>query len=213
MDRSVPIPFGDYMTISIDDGKTLVLAKQCIRDDVEDFPDAESSLTYSYRNHNLTIFMLVRIQTGGLPLRQWISGAVGGFIGGIAFALVIQYGMSEDVLLRAIPSLYGVSGPALVIGWIFHLFHSVLFGLLYAKIASYDQLTQHTTDPIEGMISGVIYGFHLVIIIAVLYALAMLTGIPVPEKLPLPYVSMISYFGHLVFGGVLGIVYALLAGE
>lgn len=150
---------------------------------------------------------------GGISLHEWGRGAAGGLVGGIIFGFVIRFGMPEDVILRAIPSLYGVSGPAPIAGWIFHLFHSVLFGLIYTKIMSYNGLTEHASDPIEGAVAGTIHAYILMILITVVYSLAFFAGISVPEELPLPYVGMASYLGFTVFGAVLGVVYALLDNE
>lgn len=154
-----------------------------------------------------------RRQIGGLSFRSWIGGAVGGLAGGIIFGLVIRFWMPEDVILRAIPSLYGFSGPAPSVGWFFHLFHSVLLGLLYAMIANYHAVREHTTDPAKGVVAGAIYGFFMLNFITVIYSVAVFAGVSVPEELPLPYVGMPSYLGFIAFGGVLGVVYALFAAE
>ncbi|WP_306052815.1 hypothetical protein [Natronococcus wangiae] len=150
---------------------------------------------------------------GGVSLHEWSKGAVGGFVGGIVFGLVIQFWMPEDVILRAIPSLYGFSGPAPMIGWVFHLVHTTLFGLIYAKIVGYDGLTKFANEPVTGAVAGAIYAYGLMVVITVIFSLAIFAGIDVPEELPLPYLGMISYFGFTAFGAVLGVTYAFLGGE
>lgn len=150
---------------------------------------------------------------GGLSARSWSGGAVGGFAGGIIFGLVIRFWMPENVILRAIPSLYGFSGPAPTVGWFFHLVHSVLLGLLYAKLANYSAFIEHTADPTTGLVAGAIYGFFMLNLITVIYSLAVFAGVSVPEELPLPNVGMPSYLGFIAFGSVLGVFYGVITAD
>lgn len=71
--------------------------------------------------------------------RTWSSAVLGGLAGGLAFGFLLQM-MGA---MPAIAALYGMESVA--VGWIAHLFHSVVFALVFAAtVVSTDYRTAGT---------------------------------------------------------------------
>lgn len=140
----------------------------------------------------------------------WQAGIIGGLLGGIVFGVMMTMEM-RMVMEMAIPGMYGL--PAgLGIGWIMHLIHSAIFGLMFGVLMSMDALR----DPLDGGLqvtaAGIVYGLAVWVvaasIIMPLWVNAMMDmGEPVPNFMPE------SAMGHAVFGAILGIAYYVLAIE
>lgn len=118
----------------------------------------------------------------------------------------ITMGVLSDVLAGLLPvigSLYGVSDP--LVGWITHLFHSVVFALLFA--AGYTTLRDEQGGETVGMVGllgagwGVILWFVAAGFIMPLWL--RLAGV----SAPLPNLTAVGLFTHAVWGVVVGSVY------
>lgn len=138
------------------------------------------------------------------------AGAAGGFLGSVAFGLLMQFVIPQPVLETAIPAMYGVAGPALAVGWAIHLFHGVAIGLVYALVATIDAASQYVHDVGGGVAAGALYGIVVWLALAVVVMPIWLEAVGFPGAPPLPNVALPSLVGHVVFGAVLGAVYALL---
>ena len=146
--------------------------------------------------------------------RKAVAGAVGGLLAGVAMGVVVQFG--TDLL-----SLFGrlAGRESVVRGWVVHLLASVLFGLLFAAFVSLP-LFHDLSDSLGGCtLLGIIHA-------TVLATVMIGVGLPVatvilgsPEatagKVPGPGLgdfaeSSVFAAAHIVYGVILGVVYAAL---
>ncbi|QLG63217.1 histidine kinase [Halorarum salinum] len=148
------------------------------------------------------------VERRGITGHGWVSAALAGIVGGIAFGAMMQL-MMPDVLEMAIPSLYGL-GPGLAVGWLVHLFHSAAFGLVYAAIVRLDALAAYANRVTTGAGLGVAYGV-LVWLFAASVVMPLWVGAVLPMNPPVPDFNPASLVGHAVFGVLLGALYPLLA--
>lgn len=139
----------------------------------------------------------------GVDLRRFSATALAALAGGVGMGLVLW---SLTDALPAIGGLYGVQ--SLTIGWIIHLFHSVVFGVLFASVVDGPlfRLDRSTGGPVT---LGVGYGLLL---------WAMAAGIVMPLWLnvvgieaPIPRLTFPSLVGHVVWGALLGGLYSQLS--
>ncbi len=150
-------------------------------------------------------------------LRTWGGGVVAGLVAGVGMGLVVQFGAGTMALVG---SLYGY--PTVLAGWVAHLFNSVVFALVFVAVVSRPLLDEYTTTPAELVGLGLGYGA----------ALGVFTGgflLPVglnavgARELPVPLLPIPGLVGefafpvvlgvaHLVYGVLLGAVYASIAG-
>ena len=137
--------------------------------------------------------------------RTWVAGAVGGLVAGVAMGVLLQV-MMTPVIVAAIPALYGANGP--VAGWAAHLVHSVVFGLIYAGVASNTLLSRYADDLGTGAGLGVAYGVVVWIVAAAIVMPVWLGAVGFPNTPPLPNFNPMSLVGHVVFGLILGVGYA-----
>jgi len=112
-----------------------------------------------------------------------------------------------DIIGGAIPGLYGLSGG--VAGWTIHMAHSAVLGVVFAAIASptgYDETLGKSLG------AGIVYGL---VLWAVLGAIVMpaWVGAVLPANPPVPNINPMSLVGHVVYGGVLGVLYAAFTAE
>jgi uncharacterized membrane protein YagU involved in acid resistance len=122
-------------------------------------------------------------------------GITGGIAGGIVFGLLMQMmGMIEMVA-----KLVGSSSPA--VGWVLHLAISAFIGATFALL-----LGSRVTRLLPAAALGMAYGAAWWVLGALLIMPAQL-GMPV---LVLNATAWQSLMGHLLFGVVLGLVYAML---
>ena len=132
--------------------------------------------------------------TVALPTRL-VAGIVGGLAGGVMFGILMQMmGMIGMVAML-------VGSKAVAVGWLVHLAISAFIGGTYALL-----FARWATSLVPAALLGMGYG----IVWWVLGALLIM-----PAKLGMP-VFMVnttawqSLMGHLIYGLVLGLVYALL---
>lgn len=123
-------------------------------------------------------------------------GAAGGFAGGIIFGLLMQMmGM-----LGMVAQLVGASAAA--VGWLVHLAVSALIGAAYAVI--FGGVAERWSVAVA---SGLGYG----LVWWVLDGLILMPARLGMDLFLLDTTTMQSLMGHLVYGLVLGLVFAALA--
>lgn len=137
----------------------------------------------------------------------WVDAVVAGITAGVVFGVLIQGLMGRMV---AIGAMYTLGDPSLVVGWIAHVAHSAIFGLVFAVIVARDPFTGYLSDVFSGALLGTGYAFVLWFVnIGVVWPLwlnAVAFG-----NLPFPnWASPMPLVGHLVWGLLLGGVLALL---
>lgn len=147
-----------------------------------------------------------------------VGGILGGAVGAVAFGLLVWV-VDPAVLESAIPAIYGLE-PAGVTGWAIHIGHGVGLGLIFGLVATRRPVLSMLTEDVEtdalartGIVSRIV-GLGFVFGLAV-WAVLPLIVLPVWVEVAgmggegeFPVVAVESLLGHLVFGVVLGIVFA-----
>ncbi|WP_339102755.1 hypothetical protein [Haloterrigena salinisoli] len=149
----------------------------------------------------------------------WGGGFTGGLVGGIAMGLVLHLGAGQIELLGA---LIADSGTAVGVGWTVHMILSVLFGLTFAALASRRTVQDLVDSFSDYVVIGLAFGTLLGLFAGgLLFPVAMqqagVAALPLPF-LPVPGVAgelvsaLLFAIGHLVYGLVLGAVFATVNG-
>jgi len=121
-------------------------------------------------------------------------------------ALVVA--MNQDVLAVAIPSLYTLAPPPNpATGLFVHISHSAVLGVVFAGIAS--ALEVEDTGRLAGL--GVGWGVATWAVLAALVMPVWLSAVGSPASPPFPNFAPPSLLWHVVYGAVLGGVYAVTA--
>lgn len=156
--------------------------------------------------------------SGETWIERGAAGAAAGLVGGVAMGVVLQLGTD---LLPVIGRLAG--GATLVRGWLVHLVVSTLYGLVFPVFVSMPFVRDVATTVGANVILGVIHASALsfVTIGVVLPAATVVFGFPesplsmflVPGPAAVELIGA-GFFGlgHVLYGVVLGAVYAVLRG-
>ena len=136
----------------------------------------------------------------------WQYGVVAGVIAGVVMGALMVMQM-RPVIEVAIPSMYFLSGGAA--GFTIHVAHGAVLGVVFAALAS----TQAELTTAKSLAFGLGYGVVLWVALAVLVMPVWLSAVGSPANPPLPNVNVMSLVGHVVYGAVLGGVYAGLQGR
>ncbi|QCC46329.1 DUF6789 family protein [Halobellus limi] len=144
--------------------------------------------------------------TAQVTENTWQYGVAAGVVAGIVMGALMVMQM-RPVLEVAIPSMYFLSGGAA--GFTIHVAHGAVLGMVFAALAS----TQADLTTAKSLAFGVGYGVVLWVALAVLVMPVWLSAVGSPANPPLPNVSVMSLVGHVVYGAVLGGVYAGLQGR
>ncbi|EMA70486.1 histidine kinase [Halorubrum distributum] len=136
---------------------------------------------------------------------NWKAGVAGGLVGGLVFGAMMS-AMTPGVLRMAIPAMYGIEGPAGALGWAIHMSHGAVIGLGFAAVAG---LRPELGGSIgAGLGVGAGYGLLVWVALAVVAMPIWLGAVGFPGAPPLPNVGVESLVGHVLYGAVLGGVYA-----
>ncbi|ELZ45318.1 hypothetical protein C464_12560 [Halorubrum coriense DSM 10284] len=145
----------------------------------------------------------VSIETG-----NWKAGVAGGLGGALVFGAMMSV-LTPGVLEMAIPAMYGVGGPAGAVGWVIHMSHGAVIGVVFAGVAN---LRPGLGDSIGSSLGvGAGYGLLVWIALAVIAMPVWLSAVGFAGAPPLPNIGVESLVGHVVYGTVLGGVYAAVA--
>lgn len=149
---------------------------------------------------------------------DWVRGAVGGFIGSVAFGLMMAFVMPPPLLEVVIPNMYGFAAtpdaPAMLAGWAFHQFHGTVLGVIYVAYVEHPSIAGWS-DPRTiggGILHGVIWGVITTLVFAVLVMPLWLQAVGFPEAPSFPNIgpgTLMGTIGHIVYAVPLGIFYAL----
>lgn len=164
-----------------------------------------------------------RMETERKPLREIEAravgvGAVGGFVAGIGMGLIVQFG--TDLL----PVLGALAGELSVLrGWLVHLLISVLYGVFFAVVVAYPPVQDFIASfgVSDYVLAGITYAVMMAAVsIAVLPFVFELPWVAAASRHPSPRVpgpalgglipAAVFGVGHIVYGAILGAVYALL---
>lgn len=138
----------------------------------------------------------------------WLGGALAGIVGGAVFGAMMHMMMTE-IMEMAIPGMYGLE-PGLTVGWLLHLFHSAVFGLVYVAIAQVGVLREYAHRVTTGTGVGIGYG-AVIWLVAATFVMPFWVGAMTPMAPPVPDVNPMSLVGHVVYGAILGALYPVLA--
>jgi hypothetical protein len=146
-------------------------------------------------------------QTPGTAAGNWKAGVVGGIVGAIVMGGLVL-AMRTPVLAVAIPSLYTLAPPANPgLGFAVHLSHGAVLGGIFAGFVDAFEL-----DSAKAQIgAGVGWGVLTWVVLAALVMPVWLSVVGSPASPPLPNFAPPSLLWHVVYGGVLGGVYAAVA--
>ena len=139
---------------------------------------------------------------------NWRAGVAGGLVGGLVFGAMMSV-LTPGVLEMAIPAMYGVGGPAGTVGWVIHMAHGAVIGVGFAGVANLRPGLGGSIGPSLGVGAG--YGLLVWVALAVIAMPIWLGAVGFPGAPPLPNVGVESLVGHVVYGTVLGGVYATVA--
>jgi hypothetical protein len=152
-----------------------------------------------------------------MGMNRWTSGILGGFAGAAAFG-IWMWAVTPDVIEAAIPGLYGLDG-AIVFGGAIHLVHGVVLGLVFAAVVESDAIgrtverepTLSDLSPgVRTILGGLVYGLALWILLPVIVMPVWLEAVGFAEAPAFPNLAIESLVGHLLYGAVLGGVYAAI---
>jgi two-component system OmpR family sensor kinase len=129
---------------------------------------------------------------------------VAALLAGVAMGTILQ--VFADTI-PVIGSLYGVA--SVPVGWITHLFHSVVFGVFFAATLRRPFLRARVDS--FGATVAVAVGFGLLLAVGVAGLVMPVWLNAVGVSAPLPRIFPAGVVGHVVWGLVLGSVYWLLS--
>jgi hypothetical protein len=135
-------------------------------------------------------------------LADWKAGVIGGLGGGLVFGILMSM-MMPDIIAGAIPGLYGFSGG--IAGWTIHMAHSAVLGVVFAAFGR--AAPQYTNTLGKSLGAGVVYGLILWAILGAV-VMPLWVGAVLPMNPPVPTINPMSLVGHVVYGGLLGVLYA-----
>jgi hypothetical protein len=137
------------------------------------------------------------------PNRAWLAGIGGGLVGGVGFGLVMHFVMGA---MPVVGSLYGQ--PTVLAGWVAHLVHSVIFALIFVALITRTGLRRYAGTSTRTAGLGTAYGAVLGIVTGA-FVLPIWVNAMSGAGMPVPLLSTPSFLGHLLFGLLLGAVYAV----
>ncbi|MFB6268952.1 MAG: histidine kinase [Halobacterium sp.] len=136
-------------------------------------------------------------------LADWQRGVLAGTAGGVVFAVMLTVQMTP-VIEMAIPALYGLSGGAA--GWVVHVSHAAVLGVGFAVLAQ----AVDVRGAARSTAAGAGYGVVLWVALAVFVMPVWLQAVGFGGAPGVPNVSAQGLVGHVVYGVVLGAVYAVV---
>ncbi|AFZ73851.1 hypothetical protein [Natronobacterium gregoryi] len=151
---------------------------------------------------------------------NWLfGGAVGGVVGSLLFGGVLWL-VDPTIITEVIPALYGID-PIGTAGWVFHLVHGLVLGLVFGVLLSRDPILGTVMADVEtGFIAsmgpglrftlaGVVYGLAVwaILPLLVLPTWVAIGGIDDPG---FPMLAFESLVGHLLYGLLLGALFSVV---
>lgn len=151
---------------------------------------------------------------------NWLlGGAIGGAIGSLTFGLLLWL-VDPAIITEAVPAVYGLE-PIGTAGWIFHLVHGLVLGVVFGFLVTREPVLGTLTADVETgflaamgpgvrvVLAGFVYGLALWTILP-LIAAPLLASIAGGEGSEFPAFAIEGLLGHVLYGLVLGALFALL---
>ena len=148
-----------------------------------------------------------------------IGGAVSGAIAATAFG-VVMWLLDPEILTGAIPAIYGFD-PSSVLGMTIHILHGVVLGLVFGFLVTRSIVlgvvrTNVEDEPVSEfgltmrvVAAGFVFGLAVWAILPVVVMPVLVAAIGEPAAENFPSIAVESMLGHMVFGLVLGLVFAV----
>ncbi|SDK03395.1 hypothetical protein [Natronorubrum texcoconense] len=155
----------------------------------------------------------------GGSLNWLVGGAVGGAIGSLLFGAVLWL-VDPAIVTDAIPGIYGLE-PVGTAGWAFHVAHGLILGTVFGLLVTRGPILGTITADVEtGFLAAMGPGLRLTLA-GVVYGLAVWAFLPVIAltlwatvgggETGFPAFALESLVGHLLYGLLLGALFALVA--
>lgn len=138
----------------------------------------------------------------------WKGGALAGLVATAVMGVVISL-TSLATLRLAIAGLYGFEGN-LTAGWVAHLAHGTLFGVVFAAVLTDPALYRLSERVWKTTVAGIVYGLVLAVVGAGILMPIWLSATGFADPPSIPNVTTSSLVWHLVYGAVLGVLFSLL---
>lgn len=132
-----------------------------------------------------------------------LRGGIASIVAGVVFGAMLQ----SMGMLPMIGALYGV--PTAAAGWIAHIFHSIVFGLVFVVLLGVPAIAGYTRGIGTGIAAGALYGIAVWLTAAAVVMPLWMSALGMAAP-AIPNLDVMSLLGHAVFGIVLGGVYAAL---
>lgn len=129
--------------------------------------------------------------------------SIAAILAGVVMGLILQ---AYTGAIPVIGALYGVD--IAVVGWITHLFHSVVFAIAFAAALTRPTIARRARSAASVTALGVGYGVVLWLFAAGVIMPIWLNAVGIPA--PLPNLSVVGLVGHVVWGATLAGVYWVL---
>ena len=148
-----------------------------------------------------------------------IGGALGGALGAAAFGLLIWL-LDPDVIVAAVPGIYGLE-PVGLAGWGLHIAHGAVLGIIFAFLITRSQILGIVTTSVEtgalsrtGVMSrviaaGFVFGLAIWAVLPLIVLPLWTEAVGLEAAGAFPATAVESMLGHLLFGLVLGVVFAV----
>ncbi|WP_458209783.1 hypothetical protein [Haladaptatus sp. NG-SE-30] len=134
----------------------------------------------------------------------WVPAIVSGLFAGLIMGYLMR---------TAMPIIGGLYGqPTVLAGWVAHLFHSVVFALIFVAIITRPQVKDYANTIPKVGILGAIYGFAMTFVTAGV-VLPLWAGAVGAADLPFPFLPVMEFTLHLVYGIVLGVTYGVIRSQ
>jgi len=140
---------------------------------------------------------------------SWQTGAIAGFVATAVMGIAIWI-TNVETLRVVIAGLYGFEGTALA-GWVSHLAHGTLFGVVFAVVLSDPGLYRVSEWLWKTVLAGLVYGLVLAVVGAGIVMPIWLDFVGLDVPTALPFVTTSSLVWHAIYGFVLGVGYWALA--
>lgn len=156
-----------------------------------------------------------RLREAGVERSPILVGAVMGLLAGLPTGIVLQLG--TDLM----PVFGGILGSeSVVVGWVFHLALSALFGAFFGWHVKWP-VFRSLTDSVAGAVMwGVIFGvvwYAYIVIGVIIPGVTTILGLPIGD-VPGPALGELSIavafsLAYILYGVVLGFGYATVESE
>lgn len=141
-------------------------------------------------------------QTGS-PVAALVGGTLVGIIGGAAMGWIWNW-FRPFIVQQAVPGMYNLQGA--LIGWVAHIVHSALFGVLFTVLITQTVLAKRASSLLRRVAFGVAYGILLWAVAAGIVLPLALSISDIPAAPLVPNLHPSGLLAHLVYGLIIGVL-------